>query len=288
MRLRLLAMLVLALACVPAGALPLWELTNTRSHIMVLGSIHFLRATDYPLDPAIDAAVRGADIILMELDMDDLDPAASARTIATLAVDPGGRDLAQLLGPEAWRHASAEAGKLGLDLKPLLPYEPWYAAVVVTQLRLAQVGLDASLGVEATVVADARRDGREIRGLETLEEQLGALDGLSPAAQRVFLEETIDEAASVKDTAGSMIAAWKAGDAKALDADLLDGVRKQPEVYRALIVRRNGTFARKIADLRNDQRNYLVVVGALHLVGPDSVLKLLARDGIDAVQVKAP
>lgn len=288
MRLCLSALLVLALGAQSAGALPLWELSNTRSHIMVLGSIHFLRAADYPLDPAIEAALHDADIILMELDMDDLDPADSARTVATLARDPEGRDLARLLGPEAWHKASADAGRLGLDLKPLLPYEPWYAAVVVTQMRLAQVGLDASLGVEATLVADARRKHKEIRGLETLQDQLAALDGLSPAAQRVFLQATIDEAADVQDMANGLIAAWKVGDATALGADLLDGIRKQPEAYQALIVRRNVNFARRIAQLRDDRRHYLVVVGALHLVGPDSVLALLARDGIAARQVNPP
>ena len=57
-----------------AAALPLWELTNTSNRIRLLGSIHFLRAADYPLDPAITAAFDDADVVLMEIDMDDLDP----------------------------------------------------------------------------------------------------------------------------------------------------------------------------------------------------------------------
>ncbi len=285
---RLLTLLLCALVLQPAAALPLWELANTGNHIKVLGSIHFLRATDYPLDPAITAALHDADIVLMELDMDDLDPEASARTIATLARDTAGRNLSQLLGPEAWRRASAGARELGLDLGPLMPYEPWYAAVVLTQMRLAQLGIDASLGVEATLVTEAKRDHKEIRGLETLAGQLSALDQLSPGAQREFLQGTIDEAAAVQDMADRMIAAWKAGDVNALDADLLEGIRRQPEAYQALIVRRNEHFARRIRQLSGDSRDYLIVVGALHLVGPDSVLNLLAKDGITARQLQAP
>ncbi|MEO8444664.1 MAG: TraB/GumN family protein [Gammaproteobacteria bacterium] len=271
-----------------ASALPLWELTGTRNHIMVLGSIHFLRASDYPLAPQITAAFDAADILLMEIDLDDLDPAASARTINALARDARGRTLPELLGPEAWRAASAEARQLDLDLGPMTPFEPWYAAIVITQLRLAQLGFDPSLGIESRLAADASRRGKEIQGLETLEGQLGMLDSLSPGAQREFLQSTLEEAREAGDMADGMIAAWKAGDTRALNADLLDSVRDQPEVYRALIIRRNENFARAIRALAGDSRNYLVVIGTLHLVGPDSVLKLLERAGVPSRQIAGP
>ena len=87
--------------------------------------------------------------------------------------------------------------------------------------------------------------------------------------------------------ADDMIAAWKAGDLKALDEDLLGGVRDQAEVYRALIVRRNEHFADAIGDLVDGKKNYLIVVGALHLVGPDSVLRMLERDGVSSRQIGA-
>ncbi len=282
-----LAMLVTAAALWTraAPALPLWELTGTRNHIMVLGSIHLLRATDYPLDPAITQAFAEADIVLMEIDMDDLDPVVSAQTIAALARDGQGRQLKELLGPDAWRAASAEAGKLGLDLSSLAPFEPWYAAIAVTQLRLAQLGFDQSLGIEAQLSAEARQQGKEIRGLETLESQLRILDNLSPGAQRGFLQTTLEEAREAGDVADEMIAAWKTGDVVTLDADLLESVREQPEVYRALILQRNENFARAIGGLVDDSKDYLIVVGTLHLVGPDSVLSLLGRKGIQSRQI---
>jgi uncharacterized protein len=282
---RQLVLLALVLQAAAAPALPLWEITGTRNRIVLLGSIHFLRAADYPLAPAIASAFDQADVVLMEIDMDDLDPAASARTVAALAQDTRGRTLPELLGPGAWKAASAEARELGLDLAPMTPFEPWYAAVVVTQLRLAQLGFDPSLGVESRMAADAQRLGKEIRGLETLESQLGALDSLSADAQREFLQSTLEEAGEVGDMADDMIAAWKAGDVRALDADLLGSVREQPEVYRALIVRRNEHFANAIGDLVNGRKNYLIVIGALHLVGPDSVLRMLERQGVASRQI---
>jgi hypothetical protein len=40
----------------------------------------------------------------------------------------------------------------------------------------------------------------------------------------------------------------------------------------------------QLADLLDDRDDYLVVVGALHLVGPDSVVELLAKRGYAVVQ----
>ena len=61
---------------------------------------------------------------------------------------------------------------------------------------------------------------------------------------------------------------------------MLDSVREQPEVYRSLILRRNEAFSRAIAELANGPDDCLIVVGTLHLVGADSVLNMLARDGL--------
>ena len=275
------------LAASSAFALPLWEITGTRNRVLLLGSIHTLRPSDFPLDPAIAAAVDEADVVYMELDMDDMDPVATSATVAGLAVDPRGRPLPELLGTAAWNNAVEQGQKIGIDMSSLAPFEPWYAAVVITQLRLDQLGFDPSRGVESQIVVDAKKAGKEIRGLETLEGQLKALDTLSPGAQRTFLLLTLEEAATIGDEVDDMIAAWKAGDVPTLNHEMLDSVREQPEVYRSLILRRNEAFSRAIAALANDSQDYLVVIGTLHLVGEDSVLNMLARDGLKTRPVQS-
>lgn len=275
------------LAVGSAFALPLWEITGTRNRVLLLGSIHTLRPSDYPLDPAIAAALDAADVVYMELDMDDMDPVAASATVSELARDPRGRQLPELLGSAAWSSAVEQGQKVGIDIASLAPFEPWYAAVVITQLRLDQLGFDPSRGVENQIVVDAKKAGKKIRGLETLEMQLKALDGLSPAAQRTFLLLTLEEAATIGDEVDDMIAAWKAGDVPTLNHEMLDSVREQPEVYRSLILRRNEAFSRAIAELANDSNDYLIVVGTLHLVGEDSVLNMLARDGLKTGPVQS-
>lgn len=182
------ALLLVGLGWGPSAALalPLWQLTGPKNSLFLLGSVHALRASDYPLAPAITAAFKQADVVVMEIDMQSLDPVTSAQILNTLARDSRGRQLPELLGPEAWQATVSAAKRLQLDLAPLIPFEPWYGALLVTQLRLAKLGLDPALGIEAHLTEASRQRGIQIIGLETLASQLGSLDSLPPPPSRLF------------------------------------------------------------------------------------------------------
>jgi uncharacterized protein YbaP (TraB family) len=270
--------LLACLLALPSAALPLWELQGRGGRVWLLGSVHFLRPADYPLPPAVDDAIAAARVIYLELDLDE--PAGdTAATAATLATDPRGRDLRQLLGRSAWRDAQRRAGALGLDLESLLPYEPWYAALVISRLRLLQLGFDGEHGVESYVVRAAGASGKEIRGLETLAGQLESLDGLPPRAQRRFLAGTLAEAEEMDDGIADLVSAWRVGDTDALARGLLDGAVLEREVYQRVIVDRNRRFLATIRSLADAGPDSLVVVGALHLVGDDGIVAALKAEG---------
>ena len=58
-----------------------------------------------------------------------------------------------------------------------------------------------------------------------------------------------------------------------------------PAVYQSLLVQRNRNWVRKIRTLVDDSENYLIIVGAMHLVGDDSLLRMLAESGHPARQL---
>jgi uncharacterized protein YbaP (TraB family) len=284
---RLIRALAALLACLPAvaPALPLWEIEGSGGRVWLLGSVHFLRADDYPLPPALDRVLAAADVIYLELDLDD--PAAADPAVLTrLAIDPAGRQLPELIGSADWEAARRKAAALDLDLATLAPFEPWYAALAITQLRLAQLGFAGDQGVEGYVVRTAAGSGTEIRGLETLAGQLEALDGLSPAAQRRFLATTLDDAATLGDEIDAIIAAWRRGDTAALEETLLADLAAEPEVYRRVVVARNDRFLAQVRRLAASGDDVLVVVGTLHLVGADGLLTRLESAGLRPRRVR--
>ncbi|MBM4196018.1 MAG: TraB/GumN family protein [Gammaproteobacteria bacterium] len=270
-----------ALVALPVQALPLWEVTGRDNRVFLLGSIHFLREGIDRLPAAAITAYEDAELLVMELDLDDIDQAAVQATTLRYGVDPQGRTLEQLLGGAAWRRARDDAGRLGIDLAAFARFEPWLAALTITQIQLAAIGFDAGSGVEQQLLRLARRDGKEVRGLETVADQFAALDGLPATAQAAFLQQTIDEAGEIEAGVTKMLSAWQSGDTTAMEREFLDDVRAQRAVYRDVIVERNRNWLGKIRALLAGKDDVLIVVGTLHLVGPDSVIGMLEAAGYE-------
>jgi uncharacterized protein YbaP (TraB family) len=141
------------------------------------------------------------------------------------------------------------------------------------------MGLDPNSGVEQRLTARAGTDGKPIQGLESLREQFGMLAGLPPEQQREFLLYSVEDSERATKEIDRMLTAWRAGDVAALDKLLAEGMEQYPKVYRPLTVDRNRKWISSIENLLDDQDDYLIVVGTLHLVGDDSVIKLLEAKG---------
>jgi uncharacterized protein YbaP (TraB family) len=283
------ACLTLALVfCVSntAIAVPLWEIEGTSNRIRLLGSVHFLRAQDYPLPDAITAAYQEADIIVLELALDEITLTDMLRVQQELAVDPRGRGLSDLIDARSYREAQSLASATNINLDILQPFEPWFAALQITQLRLLQLGFDGSYGIDATMSRMARTDGKTVIGLETLDEQLRALDTLPAKAQQSFLLQTLEDVDEISDQLEIILAAWRQGDTNTLENLLLEGLSEQPEVYDQLLVQRNQRWTKAIIDMTNDSQDYLIIVGSLHLVGKDSVQSMLEQAGITTRQLR--
>ena len=267
-------------------ALPLWKLEGTSNHIYLLGSIHFLRAKDYPLPAAIMDTLEDADVVVMELDLSSVDPIGTQVVMMGIAVDPKGRNLETLLGARAYREAEDLAADIDIDLAILQPFEPWYAALQITQFRLLQLGFDGSYGVDFRLASEAIRQKKQIRGLETLVTQLEALDSLPPQAQEKYLLGTLEDAANLDDNINEIVDAWRAGDVNALERELAKGIKDQPTLYRHLLVNRNRNWTRQILEYIDEPQDYVIVVGAMHLVGDHSVQNMLEDAGYSSTQIK--
>jgi uncharacterized protein YbaP (TraB family) len=110
------------------------------------------------------------------------------------------------------------------------------------------------------------------------------LSGLSLADQKRFLLMTLDESAQADAELEQLLAAWRKGDTSALAALLSDEFERFPQLYRPLTEDRNRAWVGQLDDLLDDRDDYLVVVGALHLVGRDSVVDLLRQRGHTVTQ----
>lgn len=289
-------LLVVCLLALPGLSAPqdlghpisMWQIEGNSNRIYLLGSVHLLREQDHPIPTAINDAYEDAEILIMEVDMDDIDPIEMAGLVNELGMIADGGSLQEIMGPALYGEAVDYASQLEIPIEMLAETEPWLAAITIEQMMMLRIGFNPKYGIEFHLTAMADRDEKEILGFETVREQLEFLDGLSMSAQRSLLMQTLQESLSIEEDINLLINAWRHGDVDYFEETLLAEMRKYPELYKTLVVDRNVAWVEKIKKLTVEKEDYLVVVGALHLVGEDGVPALLSKHGISADQLNEP
>ena len=288
MRIRACACFALLLLSAVAAAADehhiLWSMQGKTNTIYLLGSFHFLKATE-TLPAVVDSAYADAEKLVMEIDMDDLDPLQLQQVTLELAMQPEGQSLQKQLGPQTYERFAAKARELSIDPALLDGFRPWFAAMTVVQLQLMKLGFDPDAGVESRLTRRASSDGKPIQGLETARDQLQIMAGLPEKQQREFLLYSVDDAQRMGSEIDDLLVAWRRGDAAGMAKLLAEGYDEYPDLYRPLTVERNRKWIAQIEQLLDDRDDYLIVVGALHLVGTDSVIDLLERKGYKVKQL---
>jgi uncharacterized protein len=280
----LCAALCAPLARADEGLHSLWELHGKHNTVYVLGSIHTLRPSDYPLAPAIMNAYRDSKALVMEIDLNEIESADVQSEMLQSAALPEGKTLEQILGPARFARAQGLVRDVGLDLSLFGGYAPWFVAEAVSQMQLAQLGFDAQSGVEMFFMAQARDDGKQITGLETAHEQLTIFESMPLEAQAEYMMSSLEQAHELPQQVNEMVQAWRRGDTAWFQTEIKSDLGKDPALYQSIVVARNRKWISKIEAMLDDDKNYLVIVGTAHLVGPDSVLELLKKDGVRAAQ----
>ena len=284
-----LVLLALALALPSAGNAGdrhiLWAVQGKQNTVYQLGSVHVLRPGDATLPAVAQHAFDDSERLVMEIDLDEpgSDPLAMAAEMQQAALLPEGQTLHGVLGGD-YASISARAGKAGFDLESLDAFAPWFVAIALLDLELANRGFSAEYGIEQTLAARAIEEHKPIEGLETAAEQFQMLAGMPLAQQKRFLMMTLDESAQLDSELGQLLRAWQSGDTETLARLLSTEYEKFPDLYRRLTVDRNRAWVVRLAALLDHRDDYLVVVGALHLVGPESVVDLLRKRGYTVTQ----
>ena len=283
-----LVLLAAALPAALAAADPAaWRMTGKNGgEVTLLGSMHVLRPSDYPLPPNIDALIARADRIVMEVDLDDFDPVAQQRLVLETAMLPQGTLLKDVLDDGVYAKAEQRMGALGVDLGALERFEPWFLAITALDLGMRKLGYQSERGVEQYIVGRARATGKEIVGLETIEFQMGLFDALPPEQQQALLEQTLDELDEGASVLDHMVVAWRAGELESLSSELFEEFANYPGLYEKLVTKRNKSWVPLLEGMLGDGGHHLVVVGALHLVGPGNVIELLKKGGHEVERLK--
>ncbi len=262
-----------------------WKATGKGGTVYLMGSIHLMSASFYPLNPALEAAFKDSDLLVEEVDMAEmLDPMAQM-SILTRGMLPADQSLDKLLSPATLALVQKATGDLGGAGGPLMRFKPWMLAIALQGMELQKAGFDPSLGLDQHFYEQAKQGAKTVQGLETVEFQISRFDEMTPEQQDRMLAETLKELATETATVGKLGDAWKSGDVAEIERIALADLKADPMMYQRLLVERNRNWMPKIEALFARRGRALVVVGAAHLVGPDGLIAMLRAKGYTVEQL---
>jgi uncharacterized protein YbaP (TraB family) len=262
---------------------PLWEIRAGDATAYLFGTIHVGAADFYPLPESVESAFRNSDTLAIEVDQNNTQEAASAVAIA-LYTPPD--SIENHLEPALLASVQKASAQYGLQFLQLRQMKPYLLMFTLTMLEYGRLGFDPAYGLDAHFSQRARREGKRVVTLESMNQQMSMLDNLSPKLQSAMLQITVDEINSgeVPDLVDEMITAWRTGDTEQLNEVLSAEERKlkptlAKEFRHHFLTERNAAMAQQIDDMLRDGQRVFVAVGALHMVGKDSIPVLLRKKG---------
>jgi uncharacterized protein len=262
-----------------------WKATGKGGTIYLVGSIHVMSASFYPLNPALEAAFKDSDLLVEEVDMAEMSDPTTQLAMLTRGMLPPNQSLETVLTPATMALVKKATGALGANAAPLMRFKPWMLAIALQGIQLMNAGFDPALGLDQHFYDQAKEAGRAVQGLETVEYQISRFDGMTPEQQDRMLAETLKELETETTTVGKLGDAWKAGDAPAVERIALADLKSDPAMYQRLLVERNKNWMPKIEALFARRTKAMVVVGAAHLIGPDGLLTMLKAQGYTIEQL---
>lgn len=242
----------------------------------LLATIHFGTPEEQGIDyAALERTLDGVETFVNEANLDE----AWKPDYDGYRWLPPEQPLSKMVGKE--RYAMARALLPNVRAEDLDRMKPWSV--------LALLEARGESGGEATMDARLQRmasgAGKRVLHLETLEEQLKALDCVPAGEHARVLDERLRASWILRIESAQAMAWYRARnlDAWLADIDRMEGLSEEAKAIeqrsrRCLLEERNARWIGQLETLFQDGP-CLVAVGAVHLAGPEGLLAALRRDG---------
>ena len=267
-----------------AGKHTLWKIEGKTAVVYLLGSVHVLRKENYPLPAPIGSAFSNAAIAVFESDIEQLENPELAMKFALKGRLPEGQTLSDQLTPETYSTLSNYLQKAGLPIQMVESLSPAMASLMLVALELKKMELVSEYGLDKYFYSLAKTTGKKIVPLETVEFQMDLMTSFSKEEGELLVKTTVRDIDTLQKELNTLLKAWQTGDTARLEKLLNEAKAESPVIYKRLVTDRNRTWLPKIEELIKGKEPAVVIVGAGHLVGAQSLVELLKEKGYKVVQ----
>jgi uncharacterized protein len=260
----------------------LWEVSGNglKRPSYIFGTFHLMCRQDINFSDNLKKALAASSEVYMELDMDD--PATMLGGMLLVNMEKG-KKLSNLLSPEEYSRVSKyfkDSLKTPIDM--LQSMKP---AMLGALLYPKMLPCKTPSGVEEQLMILAKKDNKEIKGLETMAFQASVFDSIPYEVQAKELLRSVDSAAKYRLYFDTMMMVYKSqrlNDIEKLFSRSEFGMADNEEV---LLFGRNRNWVVQLKPIMK-KAPVFVAVGAGHLVGAKGVIALLRKEGYTVRGIK--
>ena len=290
---RVAGILAVLLALLPAGVLAqsagpspaLWRVRDGDSTVYIFGSLHILPQSFKWRAPEIEAAIASSDVFVFEVPVDDKANTRQKEFIVKNGLLPRGASLRKVLNRIEYETYSRIL--LGAGLKPehFTRYRPWLAAVIVGLAYVHRRDLATLSGADDEIIEQAQSGGKELRYLETVDDQMKLLVMGDDLAQIRALKRQLVSLPKAALHTDDLLQTWARGDAERFATMIEQDFAGHVEAQDLLISNRNRAWVPSVAELLGSGKTAMVTVGAAHVGGANGLISLLCAAGHDVERV---
>jgi hypothetical protein len=172
----------------------------------------------------------------------------------------------------------ADSGDRLASFDNQLCYKPWWIAQHLAA-PASYSKTSASHGLDNHFVDHAMQTGKEIGGLESVDQHVAVMGGLSDRDGEFMLQDALTQPDNGEKELTRMYKAWRKGDTDALWAGDAHLRTKAPRIAARFVDDRNVKWIPRIEAELKTGKPTAIVAGALHFSGPRSVIALLQQRG---------
>jgi uncharacterized protein YbaP (TraB family) len=256
----------------------LWRVRGEHNVVYLLGSVHILPKSAYPLHPALEHAFADSQRVAFEVDIGRATGGRVRQAFSQVGTYHDGDDLSHHVSPLTLQIVKLACAELGVSYEKAKRFKPSLLAELMTLRYTELAGFREDLGVDMYFYQRAKALNKPIFGLETISDQANVLVQNEKQGEQHLLF-TIGSLPEYKIALGQMVEAWRKGQVDVLDQFLNQDERNDPEMFNRMFAKRNARWLPQIEKLTHQNYNCLVIVGAGHLVGSHGLIETLRQRG---------
>ena len=259
----------------------IWRVKGAHGTVYLFGSVHVMKPNVKWESDKVTAALAASDVLYLEIANLD-DTTGAEPMVMQFGIDVQ-HPLSTKISKDDLALLEGAAKGMGLPGEQMFePMRPWLVSLTLSVAPMLKAGYQPTSGIDLKLLAEVKAEQKPVKGFETMLEQMHMLADVPQAEQVKMLHKDLVELDKSTAEMNDIVVAWEHGDVEKIgkmDNDEL--ATKYPEEYKRIVVDRNRRWAATIDGLLKDPATgtVFVAVGAAHLAGPDSVLKMLEKDG---------